>query len=89
MIPPALLQDYQKLLSSAPARRLNPAKVAQSRFLNNRLVDVVAFMENIAVKDSVEKVGTCDVDAVGLSTLTCQGYTVGLGHFTPWVHPAL
>lgn len=55
VIPPALLQDYQKLLSSAPARRLNPAKVAQSRFLNNRLVDVVAFMENIAVKDSVEK----------------------------------
>ncbi|EFJ49788.1 hypothetical protein VOLCADRAFT_80567 [Volvox carteri f. nagariensis] len=55
LIPPALLQDYQKLLSSAPARRLNPAKVAQSRFLNNRLVDVVAFMENIAVKDSVEK----------------------------------
>ncbi|GIL51106.1 hypothetical protein Vafri_7196 [Volvox africanus] len=55
VIPPALLQDYQKLLSSAPARRLNPAKVAQSRFLNNRLVDVVAFMENIAVKDGVEK----------------------------------
>ncbi|GIL75242.1 hypothetical protein Vretifemale_5022, partial [Volvox reticuliferus] len=55
VIPAALLQDYQKLLSSAPARRLNPAKVAQSRFLNNRLVDVVAFMENIAVKDSVEK----------------------------------
>ncbi|GLI62075.1 hypothetical protein VaNZ11_004633 [Volvox africanus] len=55
VIPPALLQDYQKLLSSAPARRLNPSKVAQSRFLNNRLVEVVAFMENIAVKDSVEK----------------------------------
>ncbi|GLC35616.1 hypothetical protein PLESTM_000343500 [Pleodorina starrii] len=55
LIPPALLQDYQKLLSSAPARRLNPSKVAQSRFLNNRLVDVVAFMENIAVKDGVEK----------------------------------
>ncbi|KAG2438971.1 hypothetical protein HYH02_010763 [Chlamydomonas schloesseri] len=55
LMPQALLQDYQKLLSSAPARRLNPAKVAQSRFLNNRLVEVVAFMENIAVKDSIEK----------------------------------
>eukprot|EP00198_Chlamydomonas_reinhardtii_P004430 XP_001693766.1 protein kinase [Chlamydomonas reinhardtii] len=52
LMPQALLQDYQKLLSSAPVRRLNPAKVAQSRFLNNRLVEVVAFMENIAVKDS-------------------------------------
>ncbi|GFR47514.1 hypothetical protein Agub_g9146 [Astrephomene gubernaculifera] len=55
VIPPALLQDYQRLLSSAPARRLNPSKVAQCRFLNNRLVEVVAFMENIAVKDTVEK----------------------------------
>ncbi len=32
------------------------AQVAESKFLNNRLVDVVAFMENIAVKDSSEKV---------------------------------
>lgn len=57
VIPPALLGDYQKLLSSAPARRLNPSKVAESKFLNNKLVDVVAFMENISVKDSLEKVG--------------------------------
>lgn len=48
MIPPALLQDYQKLLSSAPTRRLNPSKVAESKFLNNTLVGLVAFMENIA-----------------------------------------
>jgi hypothetical protein len=48
LIPPALLQDYQKLLSSAPARRLNPSKVAESKFLNNTLVGLVAFMENIA-----------------------------------------
>mmetsp|Transcript_8758 Transcript_8758/g.18684 ORF Transcript_8758/g.18684 Transcript_8758/m.18684 type:complete len:802 (-) Transcript_8758:459-2864(-) len=55
LMPQALLADYQKLLSSAPSRRLNPAKVAESKFLNNRLVDVVNFMENIAVKDSIEK----------------------------------
>ncbi|KXZ49263.1 hypothetical protein GPECTOR_22g856 [Gonium pectorale] len=55
VMPPALLADYQKLLSSAPARRLNPAKVAQCKFLNNRLVEVVAFMESISVKDAVEK----------------------------------
>ena len=47
-IPPALLQDYQKLLGSAPTRRLNPSKVAESKFLNNTLVGLVAFMENIA-----------------------------------------
>lgn len=54
-IPQALLQDYQKLLSSNPSRRLNPAKVAESKFLNNKLVEAVNFMENIAVRDAVEK----------------------------------
>ncbi len=56
VIPQALLGDYQKLLGSAPTRRLNPSKVAECKFLHNRLVDVVNFMENIAVKDSLEKV---------------------------------
>lgn len=55
VIPPALLQDYQKLLSSTPARRLNPMKVAESKFLNNTLVEVVAFMESVALKDAAEK----------------------------------
>ncbi|WIA22885.1 hypothetical protein OEZ86_009825 [Tetradesmus obliquus] len=55
VIPPALLADYQKLLSSQTGRRLNPAKVAESRFLNNKLVEVVGFMENISLKDSAEK----------------------------------
>jgi SCY1-like protein 1 len=31
VIPPALLSDYQKLLSSQPARRLNSAKVGCCR----------------------------------------------------------
>ncbi|MEW5318095.1 MAG: hypothetical protein WDW38_009346 [Sanguina aurantia] len=55
VIPPALLSDYQKLLNSAPSRRLNPSKVAESKFLNNRLVEVVGFMENMAVKDAIDK----------------------------------
>ena len=54
-LPPALLADYQRLLSSAPARRLNPAQVAESKFLNNQLVKIVAFMEGVAVKDAAEK----------------------------------
>ena len=48
-------QDYQRLLSSQPARRLNPAKLAESSVLKNKLVDTIAFLENLAVKDSAEK----------------------------------
>jgi hypothetical protein len=35
---------------------MHSLQVAESKFLNNRLVDIVAFMENIAVKDSLDKV---------------------------------
>jgi hypothetical protein len=31
------------------------AQVAESHFLNNKLVEVVAFMENISLKDGTEK----------------------------------
>lgn len=48
-------QDYQRLLSSQPGRRLNPAKLAESSVLKNKLVDLIAFLENLAVKDSAEK----------------------------------
>jgi hypothetical protein len=44
----AVLQDYQRLLSSNPSRRSNTSAVAACNFLKNQLVDVVAFMENIA-----------------------------------------
>lgn len=54
-IPKPVLQDYQRLLSSQPARRLNPAKLAESSVLKNKLVDTIAFLENLAVKDSAEK----------------------------------
>lgn len=49
------MQDYQRLLSSQPARRLNPSKLAESSVLKNKLVDLIAFLENLAVKDSAEK----------------------------------
>ena len=49
------MQDYQRLLSSQPGRRLNPAKLAESSVLKNKLVDTIAFLENLAVKDSAEK----------------------------------
>lgn len=50
-----LLQDYQRLLSSQPSRRLNPSKLAESGVLRNKLVDTIAFLENLAVKDAIEK----------------------------------
>ena len=48
-------QDYQRLLASQPSRRLNPSKVAESPSLRNKLVETIAFMEALAVKDSAEK----------------------------------
>lgn len=49
------MQDYQRLLASAPTRRLNPAKLAESSVLKNKLVDTIAFLDTLAVKDSAEK----------------------------------
>ena len=48
-------QDYQRLLSSTPSRRLNPAKLGESGVLKNKLVETISFLENLAVKDSAEK----------------------------------
>lgn len=50
-----LLQDYQRLLASQSVRRLNPAKVSESAALKTKLVDTIAFLESLAVKDSNEK----------------------------------
>ena len=49
------MQDYQRLLASQSVRRLNPAKVSESAALKTKLVDTIAFLESLAVKDSNEK----------------------------------
>ncbi|XP_042014312.1 probable inactive serine/threonine-protein kinase scy1 [Salvia splendens] len=55
-IPKSLLQDYQRLLSSMPSRRLNPSKLLEnSEYFQNKLVDTIQFMEVLNLKDSVEK----------------------------------
>lgn len=55
-IPKSLLPDYQKLLSSAPSRRLNPSKlIDNSEYFHNKLVETIQFMEILNLKDSVEK----------------------------------
>lgn len=54
-IPQPLLQSYQRLLASAPARRLNPAQILEAGVLKNKLGDMCRFLENLALKDSVEK----------------------------------
>ncbi|KAL6523414.1 hypothetical protein OROGR_017017 [Orobanche gracilis] len=55
-IPKALLPDYQALLSSVPSRRLNSSKLLEnSEYFHNKLVETIQFMENLNLKDSVEK----------------------------------
>ncbi|GFP89379.1 probable inactive serine/threonine-protein kinase scy1 [Phtheirospermum japonicum] len=55
-IPKSLLQDYQRLLSSMPSRRLNPSKLLEnSEYFQNKLVETIQFMEILNLKDSVEK----------------------------------
>ncbi|KAL8494623.1 hypothetical protein ACS0TY_025455 [Phlomoides rotata] len=55
-IPKSLLQDYQRLLSSAPSRRLNSSKLLEnSEYFQNKLVETIQFMEILNLKDSVEK----------------------------------
>ncbi|CAA7392940.1 unnamed protein product [Spirodela intermedia] len=55
-IPKSLLPDYQRLLSSTPSRRLNPAKlIDNSEYFHNKLVETIQFMEILNLKDSVEK----------------------------------
>ncbi|XP_051143446.1 uncharacterized protein LOC127259878 isoform X2 [Andrographis paniculata] len=55
-IPKSLLQDYQRLLSSMPSRRLNPSKLLEnSEYFQNKLVETIHFMEILNLKDSVEK----------------------------------
>lgn len=43
------MQEYQRLLSSQPGRRLNPAKLANNPVLHNKLVDITASLENLSV----------------------------------------
>ncbi|XP_043816888.1 N-terminal kinase-like protein isoform X2 [Manihot esculenta] len=55
-IPKSLLQDYQRLLSSMPSRRMNTSKLLEnSEYFQNKLVDTIHFMEIFTLKDSVEK----------------------------------
>ncbi|XP_019052793.1 PREDICTED: probable inactive serine/threonine-protein kinase scy1 isoform X2 [Nelumbo nucifera] len=55
-IPKSLLPDYQRLLSSTPARRLNASKLIDNgEFFQNMLVETIQFMEILNLKDSVEK----------------------------------
>ena len=55
-IPPALLKDYQKLLGSQPARRYNPKKlVDNSALFANKLVETTTFLDNLSLKDAIEK----------------------------------
>lgn len=51
-----MVKDYQRLLASNPARRLNPAKILETNeYFQNKMVDTITFLENLAAKDSTDK----------------------------------
>ena len=55
-IPQVLLKDYQRLLGSQPAKRYNPKKlVDNSSLFANKLVETITFLDNLSLKDSIEK----------------------------------
>lgn len=55
-IPQTLLKDYQRLLGSQPTRRYNPKKLIENASLfANKLVETITFINNLALKDSIEK----------------------------------
>ena len=58
-VPGAVHKEYQRLLASAAVRRLDPAKLADNPFFDNRLADTIRFLEKLAIKDSAEKVPCC------------------------------
>jgi len=56
-IPKDLLPHYQRLLASQPSRRLNPRAILEAGVLRNRLAEATSFLESLAIKDAMEKVG--------------------------------
>ncbi|GHP09154.1 hypothetical protein PPROV_000789100 [Pycnococcus provasolii] len=56
VLPPNLTADYQKLLSSAPNKRLSPQKfLDKAEFLKVKGAELIEVLENINMKDSSEK----------------------------------
>ncbi len=54
-IPQTLKPYYQKLLATQPARRMNPKDILDAGVLKSDLLLIVAFLQNLAVKDAMEK----------------------------------
>ena len=54
-IPQTLKPYYQKLLATQPSRRMNPKDIIDAGVLKSDLLLVVAFLQNLAVKDAMEK----------------------------------
>ena len=55
LLPPGVVKDYQRLLASSPARRLNPSALADSPALRTPPVRALAFLDSLAVRDATEK----------------------------------
>ena len=54
--PPGVAQGLPRLLGSQPAKRYNPKKlVDNSSLFANKLVETITFLDNLSLKDSIEK----------------------------------
>jgi hypothetical protein len=62
-VPKDLLQFYQRLLASQPARRLNPKQLLEAGVLRNRLAEATSFLENLSIKETMEKVDNRKTDS--------------------------
>ena len=55
-IPKVLTGDYQRLLSSQPQKRLNPAQLLErNSFFKTKLNDMLQFLESLILKDETER----------------------------------
>ena len=52
-------QEYQRLLGTQPARRLNPSRLVDNAVLHNKLVDITASLENLSVIPPPSRVPAC------------------------------
>ena len=54
-MPPALQEDFKRMLSSNPQSRLRPAEFLANPIFEEEYVSLQLFLETLNVKDAVEK----------------------------------
>ena len=85
LLPPELVKDYQRLLASSPARRLNPSALADSPALRTPPVRALAFLDSLAVRDATEKDAFFRGEGSGFSSSAADSLAAALPRFPPIV----